>query len=376
MNLQQFKDEIVINHLPYPNESEQIFKWYDSKFYNDGRLYNKPLIPNNKYSPKVKDKLYFYPDCNVPRYKVREWAKKNDISITVIKEKSNAKFATNDTIKSYINNGVFVKINKIDFISWLDINNYDKTSASYITLITVLTNHTYVYLEKYQSNIYAFSKTVDWDGTANNIKTSHGLIRGYDDKNVSIVVEDYYQKDTTDDKNLKIIESLITDNAIYNQESIISLINEDAITIDEYMFSRLRDMFLSESKSDHLVALEIVANCNINPSLHYVLLLLREFNVNITNLKESKHINFKSLLEYIGISRGSMGYLAEDKIVNILMQKDVLTMRNVKELASGIKDVMKRNSDTTHFLISKITISEEVITYLKNKQVQKELVLN
>ena len=141
------------------------------------------------------------------------------------------------------------------------------------------------------------------------------------------------------------------------------------------MYSRLKDMFGNTNKADHLVALEIIANSNINPSLHHILLLLREFSNNIMDLKESKHINFKSLLEYIGIRRSDMYYLNEDKIVNILMEKDVLTMSNIAELADSIKTVMKTHADTQHFLISKITISKEVQSYLKNKQVQEEPVL-
>jgi hypothetical protein len=377
MNTPQVKDEIVISRLPYPNDSEQVFESHSCIHYGKGdQLTKLEMSPNNKYTPKVKDKLYFYPDCNVPRYKVREWAKKNNISITVMEDKATAKFATTMTVRKLIDRNVFVKIEKTAFINWLAINKYDKTSDSYIQLTGSLVNKTHVYLQKYGSNVYHFNKSVDWQGRATAVCTDKGLITGYDDDSASIVDEDNYQTYTVTPANLKLVTALLTSNNLYSQEDIICAINEDAIVIDEHMFSRLRDMFLSESESDHLVALEVVANCNINPSLHYVLLLLKEFSSKIVFLKESKHVNFKSLLEYIGLNRGSMTYLSEDKIVNILMDKDVLTMDNIKELAAGIKNVMKEKTDTQHFLISKITVSGEVSEYLKNKQVQKEPVIN
>ena len=378
MNLQEFKDEIVIRNMPYPKDQEQFFEWITHKVKKGDYSSTKIPLSAASYVPKAKDKLYFYPACNVPRYKVRDWGKKNNISITVMEDNAIAKFATDQTLSKCVNYEVYTQIEKDKFINWLLINKYDTSGVSYTKLIAELTASLsdFVYLQNYSSNMYEFINTTDYQNKPTRAVSDHGLIQGYNDKKSSIVKEDYYRAYIITDKNYEILTSLLASTIIYNQEDIIGIINEDAITIDRQMYSRLNDMFNAENKADHLVAMEVISNCNINPSLHHVLLLLRAHGQAITCLKESKHINFKSLLEYIGIHRSHMAYLNEDKIVNILMEKDVLTADNIKELAAGIKDVMKVNADTKHFLISKITISEEVQKYLINKQVQEEPVLN
>jgi hypothetical protein len=383
MNLQEYNDQIVITGLPYPEDKspgDTVFEWKIIKMYSEEynhKRYKGLTLGKATYVPKSKDRLYFYPACNVPRYKVREWGKKNDISITVKEDKATAKFATSESIKSCIDYGTYLKCERLKFISWLGTNNYDVSIHSGI--ITALTNSTneFIYIERYRSNMSAFLTTIDWQGNPSS-SAKRGLIQGLYEKGNKIATTDYFSAETITQDNYKIIDSILQSTVLFDQEDIISIINEDAITIDKVMYSRLRDMFGNNSKADHLVALEIVGNSNINPSLHHILLLLREFSQNIMNLKESKHINFKSLLEYIGIRRSDMYYLNEDKIVNILMDKNVLTLGNVKELADGIKIVMKQNADTQHFLISKITVSNKIKEYLINKQnqVQEEPVLN
>ena len=378
MNLQEFKDEIIIKDMPYPNDENQVFEWITHKVKEATNYSSKIPMSFASYVPKAKDKLYFYPACNVPRYKVRDWGKKNNISITVMEDKATAKFATDQTLNKFIGYEVYTQIEKDKFINWLAINKYDASLDSYSRLVAEIKASTgeFVNLQNYSSNIHEFKNTTDWNNKPTKAVREGGLIQGYDDKKSSIVKEDYYRAHTITEKNYKLITSLLASAIIYNQEDIIGIINEDAITIDREMYTRLNDMFNASNQADHLVAMEIISNCNINPSLHHVLLLLRAHGQTITCLKESKHINFKSLLEYIGINRSSMYYLNEDKIVNILMEKDVLTLDNIGELASGIKKQMKENADTTHFLIAKITISDTIQEYLKSKQVQKESVLN
>ena len=46
-------------------------------------------IKDKQYTPAAKDKLYFYPECEVPRFKVREFWKPKNVSIQGESPKSN-----------------------------------------------------------------------------------------------------------------------------------------------------------------------------------------------------------------------------------------------------------------------------------------------
>jgi hypothetical protein len=371
MDLNKFVEAVLIIRIPAPNGADK-FEWEKIKIYPDGYNYygaNKlstPLSPVS-YIPKAKDRLYFYPQCNVPRYKVREWGKKNDASITVKEELATAKFASATSVANCIDTIRCGAAYKNDFINWLSLNNYDVNKESYIALKDALDNcsNDSVFLQSYGSNISSYRSTSAY-GSPKSLKF------GLDEKNV------YHKKawftHIIRAKEEAILNSLLSSPNIFDQEDIISLINQDAIVIGKDMYSRLCDMLGNNNRADHLVALEIIANCNINPSLHYVLLLMKQYANTIINLKESKHVNFKSLLEYIGITRREMTWLNEDKIIDILMQKDVLTMSNISELAQAVKEIMMKAANTKHFLISKITVSKEIQEYIKNKEVQQQLI--
>lgn len=376
MNLQHLSDEILIIDIPFPNSSEQVYTWKNIKMCDKSTVKKDLSLSKVNYVPKAKDKLYFYPGCNVPRYKVRNWCKKNGSTITVKEDKSTVRFVSDSSIDKCFDYGIYMQIDKYEFINWLNANKYEQ-SAGYIELTSLIKNSAskYVYMLQYGNNMHHLERTIDKWTKMPSKGAQKGLITGWGN-HPDFLVTNYYRTSIITEKNLEILKSFTRNVSTYDQEDIIGIINEDAVTIDKTMHARLKDMLGNNNKSDHVVALEVIANCNINPSLHYVLLLLREFGDTIILLKESKHVNFKSLLEYIGISRSGMCYLNEDRIVNILLEKDVLTMDNVTELAGEIKTFMADRANTEHFILSKITVSEEIQEYLKNKQVQKEPVIN
>ena len=95
--LNQFRDIIRIDDLPTPEDYGTDYSINPKKIkhleHNWQFIYNcNSLLSVNVYTPNAKDKLYFHKKCNVPRYKVRDWGKAKNISITTKQEKANANF--------------------------------------------------------------------------------------------------------------------------------------------------------------------------------------------------------------------------------------------------------------------------------------------
>lgn len=378
--LQDFNEVIVIDSMTKPDSDAQLFEWSIMRVYKEEayKLKTNALKTNSKqYIPKTKDKLYFYPGCNVPRYKVREWGKKNKITVTIKYESATAKFGCEQSVSSCISYETFIKTTKVGYIQWLN-NNYDCTKQSIKQLIVKLNNsgNNYVYLHRYgPKSLQQFNEIIHAYG--HNAGKIHGwaklanLKTGIKDHDAKI--DGYYRGAYLTENNYNILTSLLSAPDIYSQEEIIGLINEDAAIIDQNMYNRLRDMFNSKTSADHTMAIEILANCNISPSLHHVMLLIKEFNTLLYSMAESKHVNFKSLLEYIDVNRGSMGSITDDKMVQCLMDKNVLSMEIVRELAEGVKNLWKNDHDSSHFKIQTITVSEEVKQYFKIREDQQKV---
>jgi len=374
MNLALFSDQLIIKGIPRPDEKEQIFKWEIRKTLltpSDLNV-NKAVGCAREYVPQPKDKLFFFPGCDVPRYKVRDWGTKNDATITVAENKATAKFASPDSIMECLTVNHSPEIPKATFLSWLNTNyNLGDGNIAEIYKEVDESANNFVYLSRPLSGYNSRTFTGQYNnGNYKNMGYKKSLLDidpNFDCRKHMITVESKRWSDLT---------SLVTDPDIYSQETIIGTINKSAAIIDETMYNSIRTMFKSPNTADKLLAMEIIANCNINPSLHFVLIIMKEFHNDILNMKESKHVNFKSLLEYVGMTRSKMINISDDDMITYLLDKEVLTMQTVTELATAVKQSWVENHSSKHFKISKITVSDEVKDYFKKQQLKTQLQTN
>lgn len=358
MNLSQFKDEIVIDHVPNPTDGHIKFLWETVKFSEHLNISQVSL--NNEYKPQEKDKLYFFPGCDVPRHKVREWGKKHKISVTIKEENATAKFAGSTSLRECIETPYCVKIDRKIFLNWLD-HNYDLGSGNIAVLYKEIS-------ESQNNNVFLSGRYYGYSGrNVTGISGKESDVTSFGFKK-SIKAMDpntdcHYSGVTSVCKNRwSDLKSLCTDSNIYSQESIIGLINETAIVIDKKLYEELNTMFQTSNYDDKVMALEIIANCNIDLSLHYLLLLLEKFGNTIYGMKEKSHVNFKSLLEYLKLG-SHWTSIDSDDIIGCLLDKKVLTMETLKEYSEEVKKQWKEQTDTKYFNISKITVSDEIKNY-------------
>lgn len=361
--LKKFVDIIVIDGLTSPDGSvggtinPRIVKRLNADYKFIKECNN--LMKDCHYTPSPKDKLFFFKKCNVPRYKVREWGKDKDISITTKSEKATVRFLNlRAHIKSHATrwSSTIASSQLLEFIEL----NYLTLSAEMITLVAMLKANpeALVVMPSYYNYAGASWLTgkVPYGGSLQTKGAKHNLSAlGYSLKMHSIITvtaEEYAQ-----------YENMANAANVYSESEIIKHINEDSTIIDYEMVDQLNVMLDSDDRKNHVLALEIIANCNINESLYCVLLLLRQHSHTLVCLKEASHINFKSLLKFLDLS--DWRRISFDDIMDNLMDKEVLKIEDVKDILERVKmEVVKHTSlFNKNFTINTLTVSDKVKAY-------------
>jgi hypothetical protein len=371
MNLANYKKAIWIDQIEKPNDPNTSFKYKTINVFetDDIKDFSVIQLDLKEYIPTAKDKLYFYPGCDVPRYKVRSWGKDKDVSITNNSDKATHIIAGVKTIRECVKYGIYSVTEKADvYCTWLDQNYPFTTELVELKNAIKATGNSVVYINK--NNIRG---GYNYNGLGNiskhrgigtplhkaedyGFKSLTGQIPG-SQFNSWVTVKYVEEADL-----LKLNEIFDPKSKIYSEKSLIGSVNEDSAIIDQEMYKQIKTMFKSTNREDQMMALSIMSNCNVKPSLHFLLLLLQEFSPIIVSLKEHKHVNFKSLLKYLALP--NWDNLTVDDIIQCLMDKEELTMEIVKEVAEGVKHVMQDKFNTKHFKINSITVSEDVKNYM------------
>ena len=361
--LQNFNEILVISKIPFADAiKEDNFEhttYMAANEYITWKSVYEEQEKRKQYVPVAKDKLFFHKGCNCPRYKVRDWGKKNDISITLNKNKAQAQIVPKNYIQTYLENNYIVRLDKKQFIKWININ-YNVEDHNIENLFKIISEYPdkYIYLSENYSRWSNRNITGYHGDKHTSLKTTikDSVKSSYWDETMSFVTE----------KNWSNFSSIITNPNIYSDESLVNLINADLVIIDNVMYKNLCKIFESEDKSNHIIALESITNCNINSSLYYILMLFKNYSYVMYHMKQRNHVNFKSLLLYLDLKH-AWSCMSDDKIIDVLLKKEELTMDIIKDYATRIKKEYKDRTDSQHFKINTITVSDEIKEYFINK---------
>ena len=88
---------------------------------------------------------------------------------------------------------------------------------------------------------------------------------------------------------------------IYKDTSLLPHVNSGSLVIDAAKYKELKFMGESDDKNDHILLMEIMANCNYEQSVLYLWLLFTNFYSRFYYTKTRDHVNFKSLLKFLNI---------------------------------------------------------------------------
>tara|TARA_R110002020_G_scaffold190644_1_gene390217 strand:+ start:7063 stop:8283 length:1221 start_codon:yes stop_codon:yes gene_type:complete len=387
MNKDKFQTIIRIKAMKPPGaEHPEINEWDYSTRSNISYKYvsyTKRLVCTDydnlfnygKYNPQENDKLFFSAGCTIPRTKVREWGKDKKISITTKPEKANVNIISLKWLRNlsdYHSQYYDCMLDKQNFIDFLEINYSDKEFLDELITEIKSTSFDKVIISKYNSSNMTGYNYNRWSGESKPMtdafKYENEIVSTY----VDLFGESEFKSDNEDFrlidqseqkiKNLNKLFDLNDSNVTIFDTDLIDYVNESAITIDDEMYKQLYTMLDSDDKKNHIIAMEIIANCNYRTSLYKVLLLFKEVGWKVYNRPEKNHVNFKSLIKFIDLNDWSNPEF--DSIISSLMDKKYLTKEILEEIMPLVKkEILEQNDFRNIFKINTITVSNEVKRY-------------
>lgn len=254
-------------------------------------------------------KLYFTPGCIVPRVKVREAYKcTNKMSA------ADYTFINEGVIESSEGNGLIQHkyMQRIESQHLTHSPGCNFNIGSVFTLEGLITeqnahlkplyqslihNVDYVYVTK---NIYEYCYNSPLVKNRYNNERIYlnnmGVVSGYS-FDWKADVHRFVQIDPKGD-----FAKLVNEEKLYLDSSILPYVNKDNVTIDEDLYESYRAMALSDDETLDLT-MEMLSNCNYAESIHYIVFLLKEFGYRMSTRKSAEHVNFKSLLNFVGLTK-------------------------------------------------------------------------
>jgi hypothetical protein len=279
--------------------------------------------------------IFFTPKCDVSREKLRSLLDKHNMKVTRDSSKAdviitNAKyfadmipFGSCNKIKGFDD----VNIQSKAFVNPTDINNimhcHVQDAIRNVMLVTLD--------RKYFSRNGWSDRFFDFSGSISIIKKS-------------------------DLDNNELFQNIVNGTGnVYDQQVILDLMGESII--DRSAFEGLDAMLKSTDSSNHTVAMTIIANCNYQKSLIYILELCRRHNRTMWDNSVRKTVGFKGFINYMG---GNMRYqlrMDYDDIFRTVLDKDAVTQDTIDFLYELGAEEFSASSDNITFTSYRFTDS-------------------
>jgi len=327
-----------------PNKEEEIFEYDPADI--------SKLLVKQEYSPSPGDVLFIGPGCNVPRIKLRDLLLNNYAK------------TTNDVTKA---THIFVDTSFQKMVSSLWSNTVSK--AQLLQFGELLHKHDYLNKSEYVVLESLIKDLPDEEqiNVANHVqyeiqRRQSDMFKGtpiIENPNSRSSYVNYVKGDHVDSWKY-IMDNL---DKVYDYKCLISHINaEDSITIDEKVFQQLCSMFESQDQDNHILAMEIMANSNYVDSLMYLEILFVDHGYSMNECKTKRHVNFKSLVDYLGKNLNYLGSSSSYTAIDSLIEKDVITLDSVKYIFDRYKTEFYSSSD--YFEVKQVTLSDKLAKIL------------
>ena len=312
-------------------------------------------ISDDDYVPTKGDKLYFLPGVNIPRVKLKDLTMEHGIkSVRDINDATHV-FASKSTVHKISDHRWFYRMKTDDFKSMFETIK-DKMDEYYIENIDTALEF---YQEQYVYMDYSSSSEIRNEAPFLEARTNiPGLVASINNSRSFYAVNDSY----------KDYFPAVTNLTIYDEAKLLKYINgADAVIIDSVMFEQLSDMFKSSDNDNHILAMEIMANSNYIDSLLYLEMLFKEYSGAMNNCHTKKHVNFKSLLGYLG--KDSYMNTNIDDIMKSLIDKGVLDTEKINIIMDKYAHEIEKHGDSTFFKVKSVTINPETLALLNTNYV-------
>ena len=313
-------------------------------------------INQNGYTPMKGDKLYFLPGVNIPRIKLKDLATKFGIRTVRDVSEANVIFGSSKTKDKMT--GYTWKYKIPTTLVQLFFETYKNDMDDY--QFSKIDNALEFYTEEYI--------LTDWS-TARNF-TDNDLPQ-WNSYSAQPQYVDYHSKSRSSSEHVHEVNKeyihlyeLIKGREIIDESCLLDQLNgDDAVIIDADMFTQLSTMFNSSDDDNHILAMEILANSKYKESLLYIEMLFKNHSYSIGNCHTKNHVNFKSLLSYLGKSNRYID-TSLDNIMESLISKKVLTKDKIDILLENYGHEINNRGDSTYFKVQTITVNEDTLSLL------------
>ena len=312
-------------------------------------------INDKEYTPTKGDKLYFLSGVNIPRVKLKDLSLQHGTKTTKDIDDATHIFAGKNTKDKLISSHWYYSIDTSIIRNMIadpetQIDDYYRQN-----LETAL-------------EFYTEDKIIVDYSTCSTLRNSeHPSIKKYIDprslRNSSI----YY---TVDDEYSDLFPKILSLD-VYHEDKLLKHINgDDAATIDETMFHQISDMFKSSDEDNHVLAMEIMANCNYNDSLLYLEMLFEKHSNRMSNSRTKNHVNFKSLLSYLGKNKNYMNTDPDD-IMKSLINKNFIDLDKINVIMKYYGEQIAARGGNDYFDVKSITLNKDYAKLLDTNYVHE-----
>ena len=310
--------------------SHEFINVLPQRAYNITDLFSK----NPVYTPAKGDRIWFYPGCDIPRFKVKQFCINNDVAVVKYAEKASVKFIGPTSIMELIKGRFVTTIVKADFLAWFD----RIMCNSYITLREDIVKNTsdVIYIDN-----STFNKFKSKDLFANNILKAEN---------------EYLQINYMQEDSYALFIKMQEDPLLRSQDDLLNLLNTGVI-LDEQMYNDIHRLFESTDKENTKLAMEAMANCDFQQSAVYLLLLMKEYGQKISDSGNRHHVNFKSLVKYFQIR--NLENMTVDSMIDSLRCQKLLSVNNLNRLMPLAMERIREKGDMQNIKIKDVELSEE-----------------
>ena len=332
----------------------------DYKFVVD---YTDLVATSNNLKFLPGDKIYFLPGVNIPRVKLKNILL--DYNASVVRNISQAtKIIVGRASLSKISTTTYsynINLNDLKLFSQLLIDNDSLDGYELEKLKFLIDDPTeYDVIVDYTTKNFLTNPDLDIYNSVNFSLPESFKEASYNSFYKSVIDNDYTE----------IAEYIYENNLdLYDESEVLDQINgDDALIIDKETYEKIANMFDSSDTENHTVAMELMSNSQYRESLYYLELLFHNYyNEMYTNYSKS-HVNFKSLLSYLGKSSRSFHTDIND-IMDSLVKKKEITVEHLDIILNDFKGSIIH--DNKYFKVKSVTIDSEIFDIIKEDYVRQ-----
>ena len=340
-----------------------------------GRVKHGLDFDSTKWVPKQKDKIYFMKGCTVPRVKLKDLSVKYKIRTTTDLSKATVVVGSDKAGEKLFKESWRYQMNGKNFQALVDsLNEIDEMDNYYLNRLTELKES---FGGEWPEVIYT-----NWNTQSAGNATRDNYTQELSNKMLEKLgcSKDKFKSkywiggsawvQTISEDNLNLYKQFKT-HSIIEQSALLAVVNgSDATTIDLDTYQNLRNMFNSSDQDNHVMAMEIMANCNYQDSMLFLNMLFFHHDYQINCVRSRNHVNFKSLKNYMGIGSSYNQHI--DTVIGSLIRFNCLTKSALDFIVEDQKDYFRSNGHS-RYIVPQAYVLERSAAESVNLNYKKEI---